>query len=372
MGLCMPVPTTQNKHLSSDAPFAMDRSLIPVLLTGLLLGGMLGCDLLGFRGEEPLGRVVFTKRDSTETGPDRFVYTMNTDGSDRTRLTFPDDSVSCGPNRERTCGVGTAYRARWGPEGERIAFVSSAGPEHWSIVVMNADGTNKRTIAAVFDKPRWSPDGERLLVRKREIHGIITGTYVVEADGSEITCIVCTDEGAEGIDTSQVDGALTWTSAQWGPTSDLLYLFSYPDEAERPDQFEGLYLFRISTREVVRKVASLDLREGLSIGPNGTISPDGERILFTDEGNVYQSSPPGAAAKQLTTGPTCEYGACGDFDVNWGDDGRHFVYARFEAEDKENGKSPRHVRLGDVRDDGDGRRVSPVSGRYPDLFIPDE
>jgi Tol biopolymer transport system component len=364
----MPVPTTQNKHLSSDAPFVMDRSLIPVLLTGLLLGGMLGCDLLGLLGEEPLGRVVFTKRDLTETGPDRFVYTMNTDGSDRTRLTFPDDSVSCGPNRERTCGVGTAYRARWGPEGERIAFVSSAGPEHWSIVVMNADGTNKRTIAAVFDKPRWSLDGERLLVRKREIHGIITGTYVVEADGSEITCIVCTDR--EPV-TFQGD-TLSASTVQWGPTSDLLYLFSYPDEAERPDQFESLYLFRISTREVVRKVASLDLREGLSIGPNGTISPDGERILFADRGNVYQSSPPGAAAEQLTTGPTCEYGACGDFDVNWGDDGRHFVYARFEAEDKENGKSPRHVRLGDVRDDGDGRRVSPVSGRYPDLFIPGE
>ena len=233
---------------------------------------------------------------------------------------------------------------------------------------MNADGTNKRTIAAVFDKPRWSPDGERLLVRKREIHGIITGTYVVEADGSEMTCIVCTDR--EPV-TFQGD-TLSASTVQWGPTSDLLYLFSYPDEAERPDQFESLYLFRISTREVVRKVASLDLREGLSIGPNGTISPDGERILFTDEGNVYQSSPPGAAAEQLTTGPTCEYGACGDFDVNWGDDGRHFVYARFEAEDKENGKSPRHVRLGDVRDDGDGRRVSPVSGRYPDLFIPDE
>lgn len=355
-----------------DAPFAMDRSLIPVLLTGLLLGGMLGCDLLGLLGEEPLGRVVFTNRDLTETGPDRFVYTMNTDGSDRTRLTFPDDSVSCGPNRERTCGVGTAYRARWGPEGERIAYTGSFGPDEFHVTVMNADGSNKRIIAGTTgggaDKPRWSPDGERILVRQREVLGITTGTYVVNADGGEKACIVCTDR--EPV-TFQGD-TLSASTVQWGPTSDLLYLFSYPDDVERPDQFESLYLFRISTREVVRKVASLDLREGLSIGPNGTMSPDGERILFADEGNVYQSSPPGAAAEQLTTGPTCEYGACGDFDVNWGDDGRHFVYARFEAEDKENGKSPRHVRLGDVRDDGDGRRVSPVIGRYPDLFIPGE
>jgi hypothetical protein len=74
----------------------------------------------------------------------------------------------------------------------------------------------------------------------------------------------------------------------------------------------------------------------------------------------------------LTTGPSCEYGTCEDFDVNWGSDSRHFVYARFGPEEKENGESRRHVRLGDVTKDGDGRRVSPGSGRFPDLFIPGE
>jgi len=328
-----------------------------------------GCDLLNSgknTSEEPLGRIVFTKWDSTETGRQRFVYTMNTDGSDVQRLSFPDDTLPCGPDQERECGVGNAYSPRWGPEGERIAFASSAGPEHWSIVVMDADGTNKRTIAAVFDKPRWSPDGERLLVRKRELHGIITGTYVIDADGNEGTCIICT----EGKPVTFQGDTLSASAAQWGPTSDLLYLFSYPDDAERPDQFEYLYLYRISIREVVRKVASLDLAEGLDIGPHGRISPNGERILFADEGNVYQSSPPGAPAEQLTTGPNCEYRACGDFDINWGNDSRHFVYARFGP--KENGESRRHVRLGDVTEDGDGRRVSPGSGRYPDLFIPGE
>lgn len=350
----------------------MDRSSLPLALigTGFLVVGTLltSCDLLGLSDEEPLGRIVFTKWDSTETGRQRFVYTMNTDGSDLQRLTFPDDTLPCGPDQERECGVGNAYSPRWGPEGERIAYTGSAGPEEFHVTVMDADGSNKRVVAGSMDKPRWSPDGEHLLVRKREIHGIITGTYVINADGSEGTCIICTD--GEPV-TFQGD-TLSASVAQWGPTSDLLYLFSYPDDVERPDQFEYLYLYRISTGEVVRRVATLNLQGGRTIGSRGTISPDGERILFTDEGNVYQSSPPGAPAEQLTRGPNCGYGACGDFDVNWGNDSRHFVYTRFEAEGRENGESRRHVRLGDARSDGDGRRVSPGSGRFPDLYIPGE
>lgn len=342
----------------------MDRSLILILLTGLLLGGMLGCDLLGLHGEEPLGRIVFTKWDSTDTGRQRFVYTMKTDGSDLTRLTFPDETLPCGPEQERECGMGTAYDVRWGPEGKRIAFVASAGPEHWSIVVMNADGSNKRTIAAIFDYPRWSPDGEQILIRERGVLGMIEGSYLVSADGSEITCVFCDD--SEPV-TFRGD-TLSTVNAQWGPTSNLLYLFGRSDPPER--EIDSIYLFRLSTREVVRKIASIDLQEDLNIGSHGTISPDGDRILFADQGNIYLSSPPGAPAEKLTTGPNCEYGACGDFDVNWGNDSRHFVYARFR--DGKGGESRRHIRLGDVTEEGDGRRVSPVSGRYPDLFIPGE
>jgi hypothetical protein len=256
----------------------LSRRVLLLTLAVLTLAASTGCDGLGLwggNGDESLGRIVFTAWEPTETGRQRFVYTMNTDGSDLQRLTFPDDTLPCGPDQERECGGGTAYRACWGPEGERIAYTGSFGPEEFHITVMNADGSDKRAIAGFTggsaDKPRWSPEGERLLIRQRELLGIITGTYVIDIDGSGKTCILCTD--GEPV-TFQGD-TLSASTAQWGPTSDLLYLFSYPDDVERPDQFDSLYLFRISTREVVRKVASIDLQEGLSIGPHGTISRTG-------------------------------------------------------------------------------------------------
>ncbi len=179
---------------------------------------------LGFGDWSPDGRrIAFINRYST-------VYVMNADGSGQRRLTqggelsglrwSPDGRkilLSClkcaaGP-RSRFSGWGEVYvmyadgsalrnltrdprtewRPEWSPDGRKIAFGRLEPGERSEIVVMNADGSGKRTLAD-GGGPVWSPDGRKIAFMKAlpgapdervsrssvRFHEI----YVMNADGS--------------------------------------------------------------------------------------------------------------------------------------------------------------------------------------------
>ena len=98
------------------------------------------------------------KRISYTSGvfPHYAVNVVNSDGTARQNLTGE---------------LGTASESTWSPDGQRILFISavldSATHKHWDstlVVVMNPDGSNKRTLARVpgiGQRPAWSPDGTR-------------------------------------------------------------------------------------------------------------------------------------------------------------------------------------------------------------------
>jgi TolB protein len=106
------------------------------------------------------------------------IYTMNADGTDVRRLT---DS----PARD--------FEPDWSPDGQSIVFSSDRDdPENSQLYVMDADGGNQRAlmpfIAADFVSPRWSPDGEWILMHSNQM---IDGqpwfeVYRVRADGTEL------------------------------------------------------------------------------------------------------------------------------------------------------------------------------------------
>jgi Tol biopolymer transport system component len=99
---------------------------------------------------------------------------MNADGSDRVRLT-------AGPND---------FAPTWSPDGARIAFVrTSASSQRQEIVVMNADGTDQRSLTPAGESdscPAWSPDGGQIaLVRNILEDGSRHGQILVtNTDGS--------------------------------------------------------------------------------------------------------------------------------------------------------------------------------------------
>ena len=113
------------------------------------------------------GRIVF----ASDQGEDLDIWTVNSDGSGRTRLT---DSRS------------SDQYPSWSPDGSKIAFSSDRDgildvPE---IYVMNADGTNQTRLTdnrSEDEFPKWSPDGGRIVFASARDGNF--EIYVMNADG---------------------------------------------------------------------------------------------------------------------------------------------------------------------------------------------
>jgi dipeptidyl aminopeptidase/acylaminoacyl peptidase len=107
-------------------------------------------------------------------GAKRGLYTVNTDGTDLTRISWPEMNV-------RQNGR-YWWDPTFSPDGKRIAFVK--GRDDRQIYTMNPDGTDAWQAthdAGVYEIQSWSPDGEKILYETlsnghREL-------FVVNADG---------------------------------------------------------------------------------------------------------------------------------------------------------------------------------------------
>jgi TolB protein len=78
---------------------------------------------------------------------------------------FLADAQSCG--FRRITDDGTYAQPFWAPDGKRIAVSAKTGKAHSRIYVMNADGSNLRSIVQPEgvdnQHPAWSPDGQSIV-----------------------------------------------------------------------------------------------------------------------------------------------------------------------------------------------------------------
>jgi len=82
-----------------------------------------------------------------------------------------------------------SYMPAWSPDGQNIVFSRKAGL-HWSIWIMNADGTEQRQISQPIKgdfAPVWSPDGNFIAFERYD--GDSYNIYIMRPDGSDITQI---------------------------------------------------------------------------------------------------------------------------------------------------------------------------------------
>jgi len=110
------------------------------------------------------------------------IWTINADGSNLTRLTFP-----YGDNYPQ------ANCPSWSPRGDKIAFWSGINVGPGSIWCMDADGSNRVIVSdepdtSISDEPSWNADGSQILYttqRKDERYGIKSGVWIANPDGTD-------------------------------------------------------------------------------------------------------------------------------------------------------------------------------------------
>ena len=188
------------------------------------------------------GKIVFySHRDGNEE-----IYTMDSDGSNLTRLTFNEA-------RDKS--------PTWSPNGQQIAF-HSYRDGNAEVYVMDSDGSNQRNLTrhpASDGYPDWSPDGSQIVFRSKqnadENHRL--NIFVMDADGSNV---------------KRVTRLKFATNPQWSPDGkQILFEASI-------DQGRGVYAIRPDGRGLWR-VSQPKPNTGTLLGG---WSPDGKKVLYVE------------------------------------------------------------------------------------------
>ena len=119
-----------------------------------------------------LGKIAFSY-DPHETATVNYgIYVMNSDGSNRMRLSAPDEQTDTHP--------------AWSPDRCQIAFTRFTGTEEDDIYVMSADGKSVRRLTTDPARdmfPDWSPDGNQIVFVSYRDSGT-SNLFVMNAHGS--------------------------------------------------------------------------------------------------------------------------------------------------------------------------------------------
>lgn len=197
---------------------------------------------------ENVGKILFASNDGKTEVADYDLYSINPDGSGKTKLTSYGKFIN---------------HPAWSPEHSRIAFSSNVDNKKEKIFIMTADGkeTRQLTFGDNFDKfPTWSPDGKYIAYISYQDN--IPNLFVMDVYGKNTKQLTF----VAGKDT------VLWPS--WSPVSDTI-AYSYNKAGDEID-------FRLQTI----RADGTEMRELLSSNDpdlsdhEPAWSPNGKTIYF--------------------------------------------------------------------------------------------
>jgi TolB protein len=229
--------------------------------------------------------------------------------------------------RRLTDGPGVNELPSWSPDGERLAFIrGDPAGEPYGVYVIGADGRGLAKISgevlAEESRPGWSPDGARIVfsgyaaselpVRDNFVQ---TDLYVVDVEGGKTTRVT----GGETVDFDPV----------WSPDGSRIIFVRAKglrvEEDPTPEHIPQIYAMAPDGSKVVRLT---DLSRGAS---NPAWAPDGSRIAFESDGDIFVMNPDGGDVSRLAV----ETGAgenpnphptYGNYEPSWSPDGSRIVF----------------------------------------------
>jgi len=222
----------------------------------------------------------------TELSGNADIYTIQTDGIGKTRLTTEP---------------GRLYGPAFSPDGTEIAFYNHLTSQTWSLYVMNSDGSDIRSLTSqlnVYDwSPDWSPDGSRIVFARSYATPVWRSEiWVVDPDGGDL--------GRVGT----VDGQ----GPDWSPNGSKIIYFNYVDGGG------DIWVMDADGSNPTQ----LTTHPAEDWWPR--YSPDGSKIAFQSkrDGNheIYVMNSDGTGLARLTNN------AADDEDPNWSPDGTRIAF----------------------------------------------
>ena len=197
---------------------------------------------------ENIGKIVFASNPGETTIADYDLFTINPDGSNKTKLTSFGKFIN---------------HPVWSPEYSRIAYSALAEGNAEKIFIMTADGKEKKqlTFGDSRDKfPTWSPDGRQIAYISYRNN--IPNLFVMDIYGKNQKQLTF------------VEGKSTVLWPSWSPVSDVI-AFSYNKEGEDIDSRLHIIKSDGTGEKEILSSNDKDLNDHESAW-----SPDGKKMYF--------------------------------------------------------------------------------------------